>query len=60
MNSTSRKVDKNLRKQISIDAGLHRLLKLKAAKESTTIKTLVEGCLAELLAVDNQQNEQGS
>lgn len=46
--------DKNLTKQIRIDAGLHQLLKVKAAKSGMSIKTLLEGYLAELLAVGNK------
>jgi len=41
-------------KQIRIDAGLVRLLKIKAAERGTTIKELVEGCLAEFLEVKNE------
>ncbi len=44
-------IDKKGTKQIRIDAGLHRLLKLKAAADGESIKTLLEGYLAELLAV---------
>ncbi len=44
-------IDKKATKQIRIDAGLHRLLKLKAAGSGESIKTLVEGYLAEVLAV---------
>lgn len=47
----NRQIDKKLTKQIRIDAGLHRLLRIKASNASMTIKTLVEGCLAELLEV---------
>lgn len=46
--------DKNLTKQIRIDAGLHKLLKVKAAKSGMSIKTLLEGYLADLLAVDDR------
>ncbi len=46
--------DKNLTKQIRIDAGLHQLLKVKAAKAGVSIKTLLEGYLADLLAVDEE------
>lgn len=38
-------------KQVRIDAGLHQLLKIKAAESNTTIRELLEGCLSELLAV---------
>lgn len=48
----SKFVDKKLTKQIRIDSGLHQLLKVKAAKSGMSIKTLLEGFLAELLAVE--------
>lgn len=41
--------DKNSTKQIRIDAGLHKLLKLKATNAGMSIKTLLEGYLADLL-----------
>ncbi len=44
--------DKKLTKQIRIDSGLHTLLKIKAAESRMSIKTLLEGYLAELLAVE--------
>ena len=50
----NRQSDKNLTKQIRIDAGLHQLLKIKAAKSGESIKTLLEGYLGELLAVENE------
>lgn len=46
--------DKKSTKQVRIDAGLHQLLKVKAAKSGTSIKGLLEECLAEALAVDEQ------
>lgn len=52
----NRKIDKKTTKQIRIDIGLHELLKSKAKKRSMTIKTLLEGYLAELLAVENDWN----
>ena len=39
-------VDNKPTKQVRIDSGLHQLLKVKAAQEQTTIKTLIEGVLA--------------
>lgn len=39
--------DKNITKQIRIDAGLHKLLKIKASTLSISIKTLLEGYIAE-------------
>lgn len=44
---------KNITKQIRIDAGLHRLLKIKASERSMSIKTLLEGYIAEGLYQDD-------
>lgn len=52
----NRQIDKKLTKQIRIDAGLHQLLKLKATKAGMSIKTLLEGYLADLLAVDETEH----
>ncbi len=46
----SQQIDKNLTKQIRIDAGLHQLLKIKAAKSGMSIKTLLEGLIIKDLA----------
>lgn len=46
----NRKIDIKKTKQIVIDAGLHKELKMKAAAQKITIKGLVEAYLAELLA----------
>lgn len=48
--------DKKASKQIRIDSGLHRLLKMKAAKQGVTIKSLLEDYLADILAVDGGDN----
>ncbi|MBI2621997.1 MAG: hypothetical protein HYW63_05140 [Candidatus Levybacteria bacterium] len=45
----SRKSDKNLSKQIRIDGGLHRLLKIKASEDSTSIRSLLEAFIVEIL-----------
>lgn len=55
MDKRSRQSDKKPTKQVRIDAGLHQLLKVKAAKSSTTIKGLLEECLAELLEVKGEE-----
>lgn len=52
---TSQQSDINKTKQIRVDAGLHKLLKIKAATEKTSIKALTEGILAELLEVKPQE-----
>jgi len=38
-------------KQVRIDAGLHQLLKIKAAKAGRTIKSILEELLSEFLEV---------
>jgi len=48
---TSKQVNKNPTTLVRIDTELHRLLKIKAAGERMTIRTLVEGALADLLSV---------
>ena len=50
----NRQIDQKTTKQIRIDAGLHHLLKMEAAKLGMTIKALLEGYLAELLAIENE------
>ena len=41
--------DKKVTKQVRIDSGLHKLLKIKAAQGEKTIRELLETCLADLL-----------
>lgn len=53
--SLGRLVNKKSSNLIRIDTGLHRLLKIKAADERTTIRTLVEGALADLLSVEGSK-----
>ncbi len=48
--SPSKLVNKKPTTLVRIDAELHRLLKIKAATEKTTIRSLIEGVLADLLA----------
>ncbi len=43
----SKQSDKNLTKQIRIDAGLHKILKVESSKAGASIKTLLEGFIAE-------------
>lgn len=54
----SQQIDKKPTRQVRIDRELHRLVKIEAARSGETIKSLVEGALAELLAVN--QNTQTS
>lgn len=51
MKPKSKQVYQRQTKLVRIDAELCRLLKIKAAAEKTTIRALIEGALAELLAV---------
>lgn len=46
----SKQINKNPTTLVRIDVELHRLLKIKAATEKTTIRVLVEGALAGLLS----------
>jgi predicted HicB family RNase H-like nuclease len=55
--SINRQVDKKTTMQIRIDTGLHQLLKIKAAKAGVSIKTLLEGYLANLLAPEGENFE---
>ena len=48
---TKRQVDKNKTKQVRIDAGIHKLAKIEAAKSGESLRSFVEGCLAEPLGV---------
>lgn len=45
----NRKIDNKLTKQIVIEIGLHRLVKMKAVKAGRSIRELVEECLVEYL-----------
>ena len=47
-----RQIDKKTTKQVRIDAGLHRLLKVKAAESEMSVKDLLEDYLADVLAVE--------
>ena len=49
--------DRNPTKRVRIDAGLHQLLKIRAAKSSMNIKMLLEEYLAELLAVEKARRK---
>ena len=52
----NRKIEQKQTKQVVIDAGLHQLLKIEAAKARKTIKELLEGHLTEILEVKSDQN----
>lgn len=48
----SKLINKNISSLVRIDSELHRRLKIKAAAEKTTIRALVEGGIAEILALE--------
>ena len=47
----SRQIDKKVTKQVRIDSGIHKLVKIKAARAGTTIRSLIEGALADILDI---------
>ncbi len=50
----SRQIDKKTTKQVRVDSGLHKILKVMAAEEGRTLKSLLEECLVELLGPVNK------
>lgn len=49
-----RQSDKKATKQVRVDSGLHKLLKMRAAQSEKTIREILESYLAELLEVENE------
>ena len=47
----SKRVNTNYTTLVRIDRSVHELLKMKAEAEETTIRALIEGCLADILEV---------
>ena len=47
----SRQIDKKSTKQVRIDSGYHKLLKLESAELGNSIKGIVEGLLVEYFEV---------
>lgn len=56
----SRQVDKKKTKQVRIDAGVHRLLKIKAAQTGESLRGLIEGALTEVLAIETDNPSEDS
>lgn len=52
MKSESKLINKNSTKLVRIEASIHKLLKVEAAKSQMTIRDLLEGYLSELLSVE--------
>lgn len=53
----NRQIDNKTTKQVRIDAGMHRLLKLKATESGMTIKQFLEEYLADALEVKSDKYE---
>ncbi|MBI2600489.1 hypothetical protein HYW42_00900 [Candidatus Daviesbacteria bacterium] len=53
----NKQINKNHTTLVRIDAELHRLLKIKAVAERTTIRTLIEGALADVLEVKSDKKQ---
>lgn len=49
----NRQIDKKVTKQVRIDTGMHKLIKIEAAKRGETIRQLVEAYIYEGLDRDN-------
>lgn len=53
-NNSSRQIDKKVSKQVRIDAGMHKEVKIEASKLSMTIRDFVEAALGEVLSPLNK------
>ena len=53
--TTKRKVDKKKTKQVRIDTGIHKQLKVEAAKSGRSIKSLLEGATVDIVGPINEQ-----
>lgn len=56
MKKDSKQVNKNLTKLVRIDAGYHKLLKLRATNECRSIKELIEDILGDVLSLETVNN----
>jgi len=54
--SINREINPKTVKQVVIDAGIHRLLKIRASEAGQSVKELLEGVLADYLAVKGDEN----
>lgn len=55
--STKRRIDQKRTKQVRLDAEIVRRLKIMAAQRQETIKSLVEGNLADLVGIDYEKSD---
>lgn len=53
----NRQIDKKKTKQIRIDVGYHKLLKIEAANKGRSIKQILESHIAEILGVLDEKGE---
>ena len=53
--STNKQIDKKKTKHVRIDAGIHQLLKIEAAKSDRSIKSLLDSYVVEGLGVINEK-----
>ncbi len=51
----NRQIDQKTTRQVRIDKGLHKMLKIYAAESGMTIKALLEDYLSDLLAIDKNK-----
>ena len=54
----NRQIDRQTTKQVRIDAGVHKLLKIDAAQRGESIREVLEGLLADYLGVKNNEENQ--
>lgn len=54
--STKLQSDRKVTTQLRIDMGLHKLLKIKAAEQGTTIKALLDEIMSEALGIKEDKN----
>lgn len=54
--STRLQVDNKSTKQVRIDAGWHKLLRIKAAQRGTSIKALLDEIFSEALGVEENES----
>lgn len=51
----NRQIDRKTTKQVRIDAGVHKLLKIDAAQRGESIREVLEGLLADYLRVKSNE-----
>lgn len=54
--STNKQVNKHKTKLVRVDAEMHRLAKIKAAKSGESLRSLTDGGLAYMLGTEYREN----